>query len=120
MLKKVLTFSNIMLLCMTLLGGCSSSPSKEISYASILIANGTEYYLQGEIKDDEFTLGEKIGEVQKKVAIEVMPKEDFSSNFLEVGEEIYSSNEDSKVIIVKRKNATYQELTEKGYYTNKD
>ncbi|QOY36612.1 hypothetical protein AWH56_002750 [Anaerobacillus isosaccharinicus] len=119
MFKKALFFL-IMLLFMTLLGGCSSSPSKEISYAAILIANETEYYSQGEIKDDEFTLGEKIGEVQKKVAIEVRPKEDFSSNFLEVGEEIYSSNEDSKVIIVKRENGDYLKFTEKGNNKDKD
>ncbi|WNF38359.1 hypothetical protein RJD24_08030 [Bacillaceae bacterium IKA-2] len=120
MFKKGLFFANILLLVLIFIGGCSSSPSKEISYAYILIANGTEYYLQGEIKDNEFTLDEKIGEVQKKVAIEVMPKEDFSSNFLEVGEEIYSSNEDSKVIIVKKENGDYLKFTEEGYYKDKD
>ncbi|QOY38114.1 hypothetical protein AWH56_011580 [Anaerobacillus isosaccharinicus] len=51
-----------------------------------------------------------------------MPKENFSSNFLglNVGEEIHSSNEDSKVIIVKKENGDYLKFTEKGYYKDKD
>jgi hypothetical protein len=48
-----------------------------------------------------------------------MPKDNFSSNFLEVGTEIFSSNEDNKVIIVKRKNGKYGKLTESDYYKNK-
>ncbi|QOY38118.1 hypothetical protein AWH56_011600 [Anaerobacillus isosaccharinicus] len=122
MLKKGLFFANILLLVLIFIGGCSNSSSTNGSYAAILMANGKEYYWQGIIKDNEFTLGEKIGEVQKIIAKEDVPKENFLSNFLglNVGEEIHSSNEDSKVIIVKKENGDYLKFTEKGYYKDKD
>ena len=104
---------------MIVLGGCSSfSSNGNGSYAGVLMVNDKEYYWQGDSKVNEFTLGEKIGEVQKKVEEEVKPKENLSSNFLEVGEEIYSSNEDSKVIIVKRENGSLEKMTEEDYYKN--
>ncbi|MBM4760790.1 hypothetical protein [Bacillus sp. B15-48] len=118
MFKKSLFFGITLLLVLIALGGCSSSSSSNGSYAGILMVNEKEYYWQGDIKDNEFTLGEKIGEVQKKVEKEVKPKDNFSSNFLEVGEEIYSSNEDSKVIIVKRENRSLEKMTEENYYKN--
>ena len=117
MFKKGFFIAFTLLLVLIALSGCSSSLSNG-SYAGILMANEKEYYWQGDIKDNEFTLGDKIGEVQKKVEKEVKTKENFSSNFLEVGEEIYSSNEDSKVIIVKRKNGSLEKMTEEDYYKN--
>ena len=117
MVKKITFFAMTLLSVLIVIGGCSSSSSNG-SYAGILMVNEKEYYLQGNIKDNEFTLGEKIGEVQKRVEIEVKPKENLSSNFLEVGEEIYSSNEDSKVIIVKRENGSLEKMTEEDYYKN--
>lgn len=92
--------------------GCSSSTNG--SYQGILSVNGEKYILRGEIKDDEFILGEKVGEVQKKVKPEINPKENYSSNYLE-GEEIYSSNEDSKVLIVKRESGKLEIMAEEGY-----
>jgi hypothetical protein len=96
------------------LAGCSSTSNG--SYAGILSVNEKKYIWQGEMEDDEFTLGKKIGEVLKKVNPEVVPKGDFSSNFLEVGEEIYSSNEDSRVLIIKRKSGSLEKMSEEDYY----
>jgi thiamine biosynthesis lipoprotein ApbE len=115
MFKKGFFIALTLLLVLIVLNGCSSSSSNG-SYAGILMVNEKEYYWQGDIKDNEFTLGEKIGEVQKKVEKEVKPNENFSSNFLEVDEEIYSSNEDRKVIIVKRENGSLEKMTEEDYF----
>ncbi|MBM7661096.1 hypothetical protein JOC85_001868 [Bacillus mesophilus] len=101
-----------------LLAGCSISSSSEGSYAGILVVNETEYYWQGDI-GNEFTVGDKIGEVQKKVEINDMPQENLSSNFLDLGEEIYMSNEDDRVIIVKRRTGILEKMTREDYYTDK-
>ncbi|MFL8937294.1 hypothetical protein ACKA06_10890 [Rossellomorea oryzaecorticis] len=49
---------------------------------------------------------------------EVTAEENLSSNFLEVGEEIYTSNEDPRVMIVKRKNGDLEKMTVEDYYKN--
>jgi hypothetical protein len=118
MFRKLVLLAITLLIGIITLGGCSSS-SPESSYAGILVINEKKYYWQGSIENGTFTIGEKIGEVQKAVEKDVMPKDNFSSNFLEVGTEIFSSNEDNKVIIVKRKNGKYGKLTESDYYKNK-
>jgi len=93
--------------------GCSNST--EHSYAAILLVNGKEYIWQGDMESNEFTIDDKIGEVKKSVDAKVYPTDDFSSNFLKVGEEIYTSNEEAKVIIVKREDGSYDKFTEEGY-----
>ncbi|MEH7236676.1 hypothetical protein [Bacillus sp. JJ1562] len=110
MFKKILFLAISLLLALVALGGCSSSSNG--SYAGILSVNEKKYIWQGEIKNNEFTLSEKIGEVQSKVKAEVNPRENLSSNFLEVGEEIYFSNEDSRVLIVKREDGSLERMTE--------
>ena len=113
MCRKIILSTISLLLVLIALVGCSSSSNG--SYQGVLTLNEKRYILRGEIKDDEFTLGEKIGEVQKKVKPEVSPKENYSSNYLEVGEEIYSSNEDRKVLIVKRESGRLEIMKEEGY-----
>lgn len=115
--KLLLSAFSVFLVSLALLG-CSSSSIG--SYQGILSLNGEKYILRGEIKDNEFTLGNKIGEVQKKVQPEVNPAGHLSSNYLEEGEEIYVSNEDSKVLIVKRESGKLEIMVEEGYYNNEE
>lgn len=98
--KKLSSIASICGIVLMLLAGCSSSSANE-SYAGILVIDGEQYILQGDVKDGEFTLGEKIGEVEKKEKIDVIPKDDYSSNYLEEGEEVYFSNENPDILIVK-------------------
>ena len=65
---------------------------------------GKHYTYQGEVEEDEYTVGGKIGEVHRKVNIKTMPEENFSSNYLERGEKIYFAKEDEEVVLVKRAN----------------
>lgn len=116
MFKKILLSAISLLLVSIALVGCSSSSNE--SYQGILSVNGEKYILRGEMKDDEFTLGEKIGKVQKKVKPQVNPNEYLSSNYLEVGEEVYVSKEDSKVLLVKRESGKLEIMVEEGYYKN--
>lgn len=96
--------------------GCNAG-STESSYGGYLMIDGKQYTWQGDVENEEFTVAEKIGEVSKKVDVKTMPKTNFASNILEVGEEIYTSNEDSRVIIVKRDyNGEYEKFTEGDYY----
>ncbi|OAT85973.1 hypothetical protein A6P54_17645 [Bacillus sp. MKU004] len=98
------------------LSGCNSSLDK--AYSGILLVNEQEYFWQGTIIDNEYTIGKKVGEVKQRVKKEVIPEENLSSNFLEVGEEIYTSNEDPRVMIVKRKNGDLEKMTVEDYYKN--
>lgn len=118
MYKKILLSAISLLIVSIALIGCSSSLSG--SYQGILSMNGEKYILRGEIKDNEFTLGIKIGEVQKKVKPEVNPMGHLSSNYLEEGEAIYTSNEDSHVLIVKRESGKLEVMFEEGYYNNEE
>ncbi|WP_054957642.1 hypothetical protein [Paenibacillus dakarensis] len=111
MQRKMFLFALIALFAATLLTGCNNSSSA--CYAGILIVNDQEYLLSGD-DDNKFTAGEKIGEVQTKVNADVFPKGNFSSNILEVGEEIFSSNEDNEVLIVKREDEGYFKLSRRN------
>ncbi|NME05913.1 hypothetical protein [Psychrobacillus sp. BL-248-WT-3] len=116
MLRKTILSLLIPIFVLVVLSGCNSG-SSESSYGAYLIIDGKEYTWQGDIENNEFTVADKIGEVNNKVDKEVMPKDNLSSNFLEVGEEIYTSNEDSKVVIVKREHdGNYDKFTESDYY----
>lgn len=116
MIKKVVLSLVIPIFVLVVLSGCNSE-SSESSYGAYLIIDGKEYTLQGDIENNEFTVSDKIGEVNKKVDKEVMPKDNLSSNFLEVGEEIYTSKEDSKVVLVKREyDGNYDIFMESDYH----
>ncbi|SOC43716.1 hypothetical protein [Ureibacillus acetophenoni] len=114
MFKRALLSAISLLLVSITLVGCSSSSNG--SYQGILSVNGEKYFLRGEMKDAEFTLGEKLGKVQKKVNPKINPNEHLSSNYLEIGEEIYTSNEDSEVLIVKRENGELEIMVNESYY----
>lgn len=113
MIRKMLLLALTVLLGVTLLTGCDNS-SSEACYAGILIVNDQEYLLSGDVNNNEFTVGEKLGEVQRKVDPDVFPKESLSSNILAVGEEIYSSDEDSAILIVKREDGEYFKFERRG------
>lgn len=76
--------------------------------------SGKHYTYQGVVEDDGYTLGGKIGEVHRKVNIKTMPKENFTSNYLERGEKIYFAKEDEEVILVERENGGIDMFTEQA------
>lgn len=116
MFKKIILSLLIPIFILMVLSGCNSGNTKS-SYGAYLIIDGKEYVWQGDIENNEFTVAEKIGEVNKKVNREIMPKDNLSSNFLEVGEEIYTSHENGKVVIVKREHdGNYDKFTESDYF----
>jgi len=104
MIKRILSVVLILISVIIAFIGCDRSADS--SYAGILIVDGKVYIWHGVIENNEYTIGEKLGEVQRKVDAKVLPKSNFSSNLLETGEEIYTSKEDSNVIIVIRKNGS--------------
>lgn len=106
--KLILLALTVLLGITTVLTGCNSS--SQSSYAGILIVNDQEYLWSGDVVNNEFTAGEKIGAVHKKVDADVLPKGNLSSNILAVGEEIYSSNENSMILIVKREDGGYDKF----------
>ncbi|WP_096156620.1 hypothetical protein [Bacillus sp. FJAT-45066] len=106
-----------------ILSGCSNFDSERnssyvVSYAGILVVDGKDYIWQGEVLNDEFTADVKIGEVKNKVKKEVKPKQNFESNYLDVGDKIYASKEDKDVLIVKLSDGTVVYMTVSGYYNN--
>ncbi|PGS53442.1 hypothetical protein [Bacillus sp. AFS041924] len=72
----------------------------------LLIVNGIEYRFDGVIKNKEYTFNNQIGIVHEVVKDRTILKDNFSSNMLSVGDKIYTTNEDTKVIIVEQENGT--------------
>ncbi|PGL68902.1 hypothetical protein [Bacillus sp. AFS055030] len=84
----------------------STSISADASIG-LLIVNGAEYRFEGILHNKEVKLKDQIGEVQEVVNNHTIPKVNFSSNMLKVGDKIYLSSKDSKVMIVKQEDGTF-------------
>ncbi|MFF3025413.1 hypothetical protein ACFVRR_22680 [Gottfriedia sp. NPDC057948] len=76
------------------------------SSIGLLIVNGAQYQFEGILHNNEFILKDQIGEVKEVIKNNTIPKANFSSNMLKVGDEIYLTNEDPKVMIVKQEDGT--------------
>lgn len=68
------------------------------SYAAILRVNGAEYQYAGENLDN-YTLNQQIGKVEKKVPPEVLPRENYVSNYLPEGTVIFSVKENQNIVL---------------------
>lgn len=76
------------------------------SSIGLLIVNGAQYRFEGILHNDEFILKDQIGEVKEVIKNNTIPKVNFSSNMLKVGDKIYLTNEDPNVMIVKQEDGT--------------
>ncbi|QKE72755.1 hypothetical protein HPK19_08010 [Arthrobacter citreus] len=83
------------------------------STIAYLLMNGNEYLLQGHVETNKFTIKEQIGVVKKAIRGGAVLKDNFSSNILNVGDKIYSTNENTKVLIVEQKDGTKLKFLEK-------
>lgn len=104
-MKKLLINLNLLLLAFLLIA-CSNN--SEESNAAILYLNGEELIGQKIVDSDEYTLLDKIGEVQVKTDAGVKPTQELTSNALEVGTEIYTVKEDEQIYVAKLSNHQYQ------------
>lgn len=104
-------FTYILILLIGLMAGCSNS--SERAYAAILFIEGKEYYGQKIVNKDQYTIQAEIGKVKFRVDKETLPKQNFSSNSLEVGTPIYSVKEDKNILLVKLSDEKYQIFSEK-------
>ncbi|PEJ57160.1 hypothetical protein CN692_13485 [Bacillus sp. AFS002410] len=83
------------------------------STMAYLLMNGNEYVFQGHVETNKFTIKEQLGVVQKAIRGEAVLKDNFSSNILNVGDKIYSTNENTKVLIVEQMDGTKLKFLEK-------
>ena len=106
-----------------IISGCSNEVNSDVtsdsvdeseSYAAILIVNGNQYLSVGTRNQEEYTLDEEIGKVEARVPPEVLPKENFTSNYLDEGRVIYSVKEDSDVFLVETDEEGVYEIVEKS------
>ncbi|SET74641.1 hypothetical protein SAMN05421676_107164 [Salinibacillus kushneri] len=88
----------------------SNSGGDSGSYAALLKVNGVQYTSLGNVNKDKYTINEKIGKVDKKVPVDVLPFKDFMSNYLEEGTPIFSIEENTDVVLAKREDETYEIL----------
>ncbi|WP_139226486.1 hypothetical protein [Bacillus sp. UNCCL81] len=89
----------------------SKSTSADASIG-LLIVNGAGYRFEGILHSKEIILKDQIGVVQEVVKNNTIPKDNFSSNMLNVGDKIFLTNEDPKVIIVKQEDGTILKFVE--------
>ena len=79
-------------------------------YAELLMVNGSEYLIVGNTTaEDEYTVGERLGEVQMMLPAEETPEADFSSNFLSEGTAIFAVEGNEETILAENPN-------DDGYY----
>ncbi|MEH7613751.1 hypothetical protein [Gottfriedia acidiceleris] len=76
------------------------------SSIGLLIVNGAQYRFERILHNNEFILKDQIGEVKEVIINNAIPKVNFSSNMLKVGDKIYLTNEDPNVMIVKQEDGT--------------
>ena len=76
------------------------------SSIGLLIVNGAQYRFERILHNNEFILKDQIGEVKEVIKNNTIPKVNFSSNMLKVGDKIYLTNEDPNVMIVKQEDGT--------------
>lgn len=107
-MKKFLI--STMLLFTGLLVACSSN--SDGATASVIFIEGKEYYGQKVVTKDEYTVNDKIGEVKHKVDKDEMPEEEFASNTLEVGTQIYNVKENENILLVEHSDDEYQVFSE--------
>ncbi|MEK3981372.1 hypothetical protein MKY37_20375 [Psychrobacillus sp. FSL K6-2836] len=81
---------------------------RSVTYEAIVIINGAEYHFVGPENKDEYTLGEAIGKVKKRVPLEVGPSENFVSNYLNEGTLIFSVIEDSEIYLAETEDSVYE------------
>jgi|CeladaMinimDraft_18_1061708.scaffolds.fasta_scaffold01984_2 hypothetical protein len=67
------------------------------TYPSILVYQGQEYIGKGLVPQDEYGHVQRVGTVAVKVPADRRPADDWSSNELEIGTEIYKADEDTLV-----------------------
>ncbi|MCZ8537341.1 hypothetical protein M9R32_09130 [Paenisporosarcina quisquiliarum] len=117
-MKKIFVMWLFILL---IISGCSMEvqefkgpTSESASYAAILIVNGDQYLSVGTKNQGEYTLGEEVGKVATRLPPEVLPKDDFASNYLDEGTIIYSVKEDNEVFLVETNEEDVYEVFEKS------
>jgi hypothetical protein len=87
-------------------GGDTSSKG---SYQALLFVSGEELQSAGETANDlNLEVGELIGTVKEKVAIEIPPTVELTSNYLEEGTKIYSVEGNTKIVLAKKANGDYE------------
>jgi hypothetical protein len=106
-ITKILFFVAVILLT-----GCQQESTEDGSIAALLRVNDKEYYLQGKVNKSDIILGEKIGEVLEKTDKTVLPKNNFSSNYLNVGVPIYYFGDNSNLLLVEKEDGTYEQFGE--------
>ena len=75
---------------------------------ALLVIDGREYIDFGHLEVNEFTIDQLLGTVQEKVPLGITPTTNLSSNFFEVGTEIYSVKEVEHVFLVKVGEETFK------------
>ena len=96
---------------LTFVTGCSET--SETAYAGIVMIDGQDYIAQEIVSNDEFTVREQVGKVQKVVNKNQVSKEDWSTNAFAKGTEIYSVNEKENVYLIEVNDNEYTILTQK-------
>lgn len=103
-MKKLLINLNLSLLAFLLIA-CSNN--SEESNAAIYL-NGKELIGQKIVDSNEYTLLNKIGEIQEKIDADDKPTQELTSNALEVGTEIYTVKEGEQIYVAKLSNHQFQ------------
>ncbi|TKC18472.1 hypothetical protein [Robertmurraya kyonggiensis] len=112
---KILNF--ILLLILTsIVTSCTQNEStndydilSETQYQALLFVNGKEMQSTGSTTQElGITPLELIGTIKDKIPIQLIPKENLTSNYLEAGTEIYSVKGNEEIVLAKKENEEFE------------
>ena len=100
-----------------ILSGCSEPNSQasvkesvsDGSYPALLFVSGEERRSIGKTSEElQVEPGKLVGTVTTKYSIEITPKKELTSNYLEEGTEIYSVDGEPTMFLAKKKDGKYE------------
>lgn len=112
-MKKLMLFCFALVIVLAACAGEESAPSpttveSSASYQALLNVNGDEYLLGSSEDIGKYQIDTEIGEVVKKISLELYPYKSFESNYLEEGTKLYSVKESNYVLLAEIEPGKYE------------
>ncbi|SFP66683.1 hypothetical protein [Salibacterium halotolerans] len=89
-------------------GSGTASEWESSSYQAWVRVNGSIYVSQGVENDGTYTREEKVGNVQYKLPFDQSIKENFASNYLEEGADIFAIQEEASILLGETEEGTFE------------
>lgn len=92
-----------------ILSGCSTSPENDVSqsYEPMVNVDGIIYTSNSLTKQENYTVGNVLGKIEKRVSSSEIQKENLTSNYHDKGTVIYTVKEDNEIVLIEQSPGVY-------------